>query len=323
MPRYFVAASVCLSAVFALVSVTLVMTSAAPAAPGTKFRDCPECPEMVVVPAGDYLMGSANSEVGHVANEGPVHKVSVPTFAVGIYPITRAEFSIFVRESGHPPINGCTVWTGRPFGEQGFARTDAGKNWRNPGFQQTDNDPAVCISWEDAQAYVRWLNGKAHGTHRDGPVAASTGPYRLLSEAEWEYAARGGTNTPYYWGSKISHQNANYGLEKCPPCGPLAKDTDLWNNTSPVGSFPPNHFGIYDMSGNVFQYVEDCWHDNYVGAPSDGTAWVTGNCKFRVDRGGDWIDDPKILRVAYRDMGAAGDRDQFTGFRVARNLDHR
>jgi formylglycine-generating enzyme required for sulfatase activity len=160
--------------------------------------------------------------------------------------------------------------------------------------------------------------------HRSHQVTAhfdEVSRYRLLSEAEWEYAARGHTITPFYWGAKASHDSANYGAEiKCPPCGPLVQGKDRWNYTSPVGSFGPNPFGLYDMSGNVWEWVEDCWHDTYAGAPSDGTAWTQGDCKFRVDRGGSWVDNQQILRLAYRDMDSTGDHDYYSGFRVARSL---
>ncbi len=315
------ALSLITSLVLALMAAVSGAACAETAPLKTKFRDCPECPEMVEIPAGSFLMGSPLSEAGRADNEGPLHRVNVSAFAAGIYPVTRTQFADFVRESRRSYDNGCTVWTGKPFDQKNATRRDVTKNWREPGFQQTDRDPVVCISWNDAWAYVRWLNGKVRSAHPNMPGSGHAGAYRLLSEAEWEYAARGGTNTPYYWGTRINHENANYGIDKCPPCGPRTQEDDRWNYTSPVGAFPPNAFGLYDMSGNVFQWVEDCWHKNYVGAPSDGITWVTGECEYRVDRGGDWIDDPSILRMAYRDMGRPNDRDQFTGFRVAKTLD--
>jgi formylglycine-generating enzyme required for sulfatase activity len=291
------------------------------AKPGVTFRDCPECPEMIVIPEGTFLMGSPPTEVGRIENEGPQHKVSVRRFAAGIYPVTRAEYAVFVRKTHHSNDGGCIGWTGKPADEKGFLLKDSSKTWSSPGFQQTGRDPAVCVSWDDAKAYIRWLNRKVCGQKKVEACSKEAGNYRLLAEAEWQYAARGGTTTPYYWGDQATHDNANYGMEKCPPCGPKIQGKDLWNHTSPVGSFAPNPFGLFDMVGNAYQWVEDCWHDDYVGAPSDGSAWITGECKSRVSPGSDWLEDGSFLRVAFRDLGSADERSQFTGLRVAKTLD--
>lgn len=291
------------------------------AKPGVTFRDCAECPEMIVIPKGTFLMGSPPTEVGRNENEGPQHKVSVRRFAAGIYPVTRAEYAAFVRETRRPQDGGCTVWrTGMPADEKDALFKDSSKDWSNPGFKQTDRDPAVCVSWDDAQAYVRWLNGKLCGSQKITTCPKGAGRYRLLTEAEWQYSARGGTTTPYYWGDRVTHDNANYGMEKCPPCGPKIQDRDLWDYTSPVGSFAFNRFGLFDLVGNAYQWVEDCWNDNYVGAPSDGSAWATGKCNVRVSPGSDWMEDGSFLRVAHRDLGATDERNQFTGLRVAKTL---
>jgi formylglycine-generating enzyme required for sulfatase activity len=240
----------------------------------------------------------------------------VRAFGLGVYDVTRGEFAQFVQETGYAPRRGCLVWTGKPFDQQGATKKDYGKNWRDPGYAQTDRSPVVCVSWDDAQAYIGWVNAKL-GRSRQG---SKTALYRLPTEAEWEYAARAGTATPFYWGAAISHDRANYGIDQCPPCGPRSAGGDRWAYTSPVGSFPPNAFGLYDMAGNVFQWLEDCWHKDYIGAPADGSAWVTGNCKLRIGRGGDWFDAPVFLRVAYRDLGQVQDGDYFSGFRLARNI---
>jgi formylglycine-generating enzyme required for sulfatase activity len=155
------------------------------------------------------------------------------------------------------------------------------------------------VSWDDAQIYVVWLS-------------RMTGKkYRLLTEAEWEYAARALTTTAYYWGDDVGRSNAN-----CDGCGAE------WGGrqTSPVGSFKPNAFGLYDMAGNVSQWVQDCYHDNYQEAPSDGSAWTSGSCIFRVVRGGSWYNVPRFLRSANRDWDAAGYRSGSFGFRVGRSL---
>jgi len=160
------------------------------------------------------------------------------------------------------------------------------------------------VSWDDSQAYVTWLSRK-------------TGKqYRLLSESEWEYAERAGTSSAYYWGDTASHDYANYGSDTC--CSGVAQGRDQWVNTSPVGSFAPNAFGLYDMLGNVWQWTQDCYADNYNGTPSDGGASATGDCSRRVLRGGSWVINPQDLRSASRDGDSATFRDGDHGFRVAR-----
>ncbi len=241
------------------------------------FKDCAECPEMVVVPAGQYTMGSPAGEEGRDSDEGPQHEVRIARpIAVGKYEVTFAEWDACV--SG----GGCGGY--RP-GDEGWGR---------------GRRPVVEVSWEDAKAYVRWLS------EQTGEA------YRLLSEAEWEYAARGVTSTRYYWGDGIGRNRAN-----CGGCG------SRWDNetTAPVGSFGPNGYGLHDMHGNVWEWVEDCWHENYIGAPTDGSAWTTGeNCGERVLRGGSWLDHPILLRSASRFRNVAGARYIFYGFRVARTL---
>ena len=157
----------------------------------------------------------------------------------------------------------------------------------------------INVSWDDAKAYVAWLSKK---TGED---------YRLLTEAEYEYATRAGTQTAYPWGNDIGKNNAN-----CDGCG------SQWDNeqTAPVGSFAPNSFGLYDMVGNVWQWVEDCYHQDYNGAPTDGSAWTTGDCDLRVVRGGSWVSNPEFLRSALRGRGSTGGRSYDLGFRVGRTL---
>ena len=245
---------------------------------GKKFRDCAECPEMVVVRSGSFDMGSPSGEVGRRDDEGPVHRVEISRpFAVGVYEVTFAEWDACV--SG----GGCNGY--RP-NDRGWGR---------------GNRPVIYVSWEDAKAYVEWLSRKT----RKG--------YRLLSESEWEYVARAGTRTRYWWGDSVGRNRAN-----CDGCG------SRWDNekTSPAGSFSANGFGLYDMHGNVWEWVEDCWHDSYRGAPSDGSAWVTfcDNVE-RVLRGGSWYLVPRFLRSASRHWRTAGSRNLYDGFRVARTLD--
>ena len=241
--------------------------------PGTTFRDCPECPEMVVVPEGSFLMGSMS---GGDDDERPVHEVTIERpFAVGVYEVTFAEWDACV--SG----GGC----------DGHRPDDSG--WGR------GSRPVVNVSWVDAQAYVRWLS------------RATGKKYRLPSESEWEYVARAGTTTEYWWGNDVGRNRAN-----CDRCG------SRWDNerTAPVGSFSPNAFGLQDVHGNVWEWVEDCWNESYNGAPSDGSAWTSGECGRRVLRGGSWYNGPWNLRSAVRFRFTTGSRLSVLGFRVARTL---
>ena len=257
-----------------------------PRPPGSRFRDCAECPAMVVVPAGSFLMGSPQTEPGREADEGPRHRVRLPrAFAVGVYEVTFAEWDACLR------VGGCDWY---PPDE------DWGRGRR----------PVVNVSWEDAQQYVAWLSSR-------------TGErYRLLSEAEWEYAARAGTTTPFHTGPTISPELANYNGELTYEGGA----TGIYRSrTLPAGSYPANEFGLHDMHGNVWEWVEDCWHGHYEGAPNDGSARESARgrarCNWRVVRGGAWFYDPRLLRSAYRSWNFAGNRSsEFGGFRVARTL---
>ena len=237
--------------------------------PGKYFRDCAVCPQMVVLPAGEFIMGSPKDEKGRDDYEGPQHKVTIPTpFAVGVYEVTFEEWDACVADGG------CDGY--RP-NDQGWGR---------------GRQPVINVSWLDTQEYVGWLRRK-------------TGkPYRLLSEAEWEYAARAGTRTRYSFGDKISKKQANYDAKRA-----------VW-----TGSYSSNRFGLYNMHGNVYEWVEDCANGSYAGAPSSGEAWLSGNCFFRVFRGGGWFQNSRYLRSAVRNWNGAGTRGNGLGFRVARTL---
>ena len=277
---------------------------------GTVFRDCPDCPEMVVVPAGGFQMGSPGDEEGRDDDEGPAHGVTISRpFAVGRYEVTRSEFGRFVSATGRNMSGGCTVWTGKEW------KTESGRSWRSPGFGQTGRDPVVCVNWNDAKAYVKWLSGKT------GKV------YRLLSESEWEYAARGRTSSSRYWGDGVSgqcgHANGADEVLKGRYAGwkwPMAPCRDGHVHTSPAGSFAANAFGLYDVLGNAWEWVEDCWNKSYDGAPRDGSVWLAGNCGARVLRGGSWFNFPQFLRAANRVTEGSGYRNTLLGFRVARTL---
>lgn len=280
-------------------------------APGVRFRDCRQCPQMIVVPPGRFIMGAPVEGSG--SERYAPHPVSVPqAFAAGVYDVTVAEYGQFVRETGHASEPGCNFFDG-----QRRWTLDPKLTWRSPGFQQMPSDPVVCVSWNDAKAYAGWLNRKV-ATDRS---QAADGHYRLLTEAEWEYAARAGSCGLYYWGAEPSHNHANYGLEQCYPCGGGKEGKDQWFYTSPVGSFTPNAFGLYDMLGNVWQWTEDCMHFSFAGAPADGSAWTSGECHDRVLRGGSWLDPSKFVAVHIRNPWPPDDRNYANGFRVARSLD--
>ena len=238
---------------------------------GRRQRDCAECPEMVVVPSGEFMMGSPSGEQYRYDSEGPVHRVTISEpFAVGVYEVTFDEWDACRRGGGcsHNPHD-----SGRGRG----------------------NRPVIDVSWEDAQEYVGWLSRKTGAG------------YRLLSEAEWEYVARAGTTTAYHFGGSISPSQANYGGNE--------------EKTVPVGSYPANGFGLHDVHGNVWEWVEDCWHDSYRSAPTDGSAWTSGgDCWLRVLRGGSWTSNPGYLRSADRNKYTATNRNINGGFRVARTL---
>jgi formylglycine-generating enzyme required for sulfatase activity len=290
---------------------------------GKTFRDCQDCPEMVKIPAGSFMMGAPASEPGRDAIEGPQRPVSIRSFAAGKFDVTRGQWAAFVSATRRPTVEGCDY--------SGFEKKkeQATASWSHLGFEQDDTHPVVCVTFVDAQDYVQWLSAK-------------TGKkYRLMSEAEWEYAARAGTSTTYPWGSSASHKNANYGKDAC--CSGLASGRDSWEYTSPVGSFPPNAFGLYDMHGNVLQAVQDCLATSYPDLPADGSAYesdvalkmtgrfadMTGqpSCSFKMLCGGDWGDPPAMIRSAFRNFTPPSGstleqyRSAGVGFRIARNLD--
>jgi formylglycine-generating enzyme required for sulfatase activity len=246
------------------------------------FKDCPECPEMVVVPAGEVMMGSRSNEEGRAGNEGPQHKVTIEQFAASKFETTFEEWGACLLAGGckHTP------------NDQGWGR---------------GRRPVVDVSWDDARAYAAWLSSK-------------TGlRYRLLTEAEWEYAARAGTTTAFSTGATITSDDANF--DGGHAYGGTGKG-QYRKSTVEVGSFPPNAFGLHDMHGNVWEWVEDCWHTDYKGGPSNGSAWTKRcNERSRTLRGGSWIDPPRILRSAYRSRNIPGYRGGTVGFRVARTLD--
>ena len=280
---------------------------------------------MVAISSGTFRMGSADGDPTADGLEKPQHQVHVRRFAAGKFDVTRSEWAAFVRATKRPTSLGCQ-WTGK----QG---TDGEKtaSWRDLGFPQTPRDPVVCVTWQDAQDYAAWLSKKSH-RH-----------YRLLSEAEWEYASRAGSDAVYPWKAGQSHNFANHGTEEC--CGGLVKGRDRWIKTSPGDAFPPNAFGLYDMHGNVLQWVQDCFSPTYSDAPTDGSAYLqskpiqaagdlkdldgTPTCAYRVVRGGDWGDQVRWIRSTARSFapppGPGPQLDSYrsggVGFRVAADLE--
>lgn len=262
------------------------LSSDAELKPKLEFQECSRCPVMVVVPAGEFMMGSPDTEKDHQLNEGPQHKVTIgKTFAVAKFEVTFDEWNACV------DLGGC---------KSNYKPNDQG--WGK------GNRPVIDVTWEEAKEYVDWLSrltGKA---------------YRLLSEAEYEYAARAGTTTAYPWGDDIKLNGQ--AMANCDGCGGRWDD----KQTAPVGSFAPNQFGLYDMVGNVFEYTEDCLHTAYGGAyysqaPKDGSAWITdADCKHRMVRGGSWLHHQSAVRVANRNEMLIYDRLPYLGFRVGRTL---
>ncbi len=306
---------------------------------GDRFQDCQACPEMIVLPTGEFEMGSRSHEKDRQDWEGPVHRVAIAEpVAMGLHEVTVAEFRRFVADTGHAMGDSC--WTFVSTGSRselidelisidfdettpmlrmlrgigGFARE--GQGWRNPGFGQGDKHPVVCVSWEDARAYAKWLSGKTGQS------------YRLPSEAEWEYAARAGTDAARYWGDAESCRFAN-GAE---PLGSLlsrmvgsqadaGQCLDNHSYSSPAASYLPNSYGLYDMLGNVWEWTADCFNASYGGAPPDGSAWERGDCSWRAIRGGSytngWSGPP---RSSMRKFLPEGDRTADMGFRVVRSM---
>ena len=263
-------------------------------APGTVFRDCPECPEMVVVPAGSYRMGSSSASTINAPLGQPVHEVAIGApFGVGRHEVTFAEWDACARDGGCPRGEGIAT-------DRGWGR---------------GRRPVIFVSWADAQRYVQWLSRKTGKA------------YRLPSESEWEYVARAGTQTAYSWGDEIGVNRAS-----CSGCGGQwdLEAAGRAVGPAPVGSFGANAWGLHDMHGNVREWVEDCWNESYAGSPADGSAWLDGHCDGRVVRGGSWSDRPVYLPSASRGSWSADDnrpilgdsksRNYFIGFRVARTL---
>jgi formylglycine-generating enzyme required for sulfatase activity len=272
------------------------------------FSDCAGCPELVTVPAGKGVFGSAENEPGRDAGEGRQREIVIAKpFALGRYEVTRAQFAAFAAAAGYKSEPGCFVWS------DGHWVFDQDRNWSDPGFKQTDRDPVVCVSWKDATAYTAWL-------------ARKTGkPYRLPSEFEWEYAARAGSGAARHWGADSGRlcrygNGADLTANKVHPEWPSAACSDGFVNTAPVGSFEPNAFGLYDMLGNAAEWTADCWKEPGSETASAGDAEAAAaDCSRRVVRGGAFNYTQRLLRSAARLKANAAGRIFNLGFRVARD----
>jgi formylglycine-generating enzyme required for sulfatase activity len=288
-------------------------TTSTTAKPASETR-LPFEPDMVRIPSGSFLMGSPETEAGRDSDEGPQHRVNVASFAISRTEITVAQFRQFVQDSRYQTTaekngKGCWGWNTQEKKAEHLAQ----RNWSNPGFKQADDHPVVCISWDDTQAYLAWL------TDRTGVR------YRLPTEAEWEYAARAETTTARYYRDDQQCDYANgLGQEAKSIAGlgwSLASCADGYVYTAPVARFSKNPFGLSDMLGNVGEWIQDCWHENYNDAPTDGSTWLeknSGDCNRRVVRGGSWIFKPQYLRSAFRGRYGTDDAYNILGFRIAR-----
>lgn len=288
-------------------SAPAILPAAEPSAPqaGAVLKDCPECPSLTVLPAGRFEQGVA-AAIGTASFEKPVHAVVISyPLAMSTNAVTVDEFRAFVAATGRS-MQGCDIYDG-----DWRHKPDSG--WENPGFPQSGVHPVTCASWNDAQAYAAWLSAKT-GHH-----------YRLPSASEWEYAARSGAAAVLPWAdasgacsdANVADQSA---ARRFPGWNAFACD-DGYVFTAPVGTFKSNSFGLNDMLGNVFQWTEDCWRPDYVGAPADGSARADGDCSERELRGGSWFSTPAYVRADYRNHFAADYRTSSVGIRLVRDLD--
>ncbi len=268
------------------------------------FKECDICPEMVVIPPGAFIMGSPESEKYRENDEGQ-HKVTINySFAVSKAPITWDQWEACVRDA---MCDGQAVETALRKEKQGKKENEEYMDYGR------GTNPVVGISWYDAQVFVGWLNKKT-GKEQ----------YRLLTEAEYEYVERAGSSTAYWWGEEPNHEYANFGKAAGQELGGAAEGRDIWvDETSPVCSFPVNGFGLCDMAGNVYQWIEDCYEADGTKLPSDGSAVKDGNCNFRGFRGNSFMSDTKSLRSANRAFAYSPDTrgHSYIGIRVARIMD--
>lgn len=286
--------------------------------PVATVRDCPTCPEMVLLRGGTFTMGVPPGEEEREAvppqsrgRSQPQRQVTVAPFLMGRFEITREQFAAYLEATRGNTDNAC--WTE---GVDGRRRNYKGFTWRQPGFNQTGRDPVVCVNWFEVRGYATWLSQK-------------TGKrYRLPSEAEWEYAARAGTSgaRPFKADAATVCSHANTADASLAEAYKHRGDperhascSDGFPFTAPVGAFPPNAFGLYDMLGNAWEWTEDCWKETYEGAGVDQKPRYDGDCQKRVVRGGGWFDHLPRVRSGFRFRDSNGHNGNMLGFRLARD----
>ena len=285
------------------------------------LKDCADCPRMIVIPGGSFIMGSPENESGRRKNEGPQRQLSIVSLAMSETEVTQGQYAAFVRDTNRASESGC--YTHGDVSDD-ISDLDPNASWRNPGFESSPEHPVVCVSWHDARDYAAWLSRKSGQT------------YRLPSEAEWEYAARGGTTSAFFWGESADREctrmnGGDRSLVRAVPSWPESVAMALRNGdprarlvecedgsafTSPVGRYEPNPLGLRDIIGNAWEWVEDCSTDSL---PTESRPRVTGSCEHRT-RGGSWDDFPEDLRTARRARLAPGQKRNDVGFRLARDL---
>jgi formylglycine-generating enzyme required for sulfatase activity len=304
--------------VLLLVACNAASQTETPATP----RDCPVCPELATVPPGQFMMGSPSdaAELDPDNGESPAVALAFARpFMIGRREVTVGEFRRFVEATGVESVRGCRVWSG------GQWIRDPERSWRDPGFAAAPNDdePVVCVSWEDARAYAEWLSQE------------SGKRYRLPSEAEWEYVARGGTSYPRYWGERDSREDQALSLacdyanvydasaiEALGLSAPNARCSDRASALAPAGRYKPNAFGVHDIIGNAREWVMDCFTASYAGRPQDARAWTwQGGCELKGVRGGSFVSRPRDARAPARGAEPTSHRQSDLGFRVARDYE--
>jgi formylglycine-generating enzyme required for sulfatase activity len=279
----------------------------APIKAGAVIQDCPTCPAMTVLPAGQFEQGATDGERGALPLERPQHAVHINyLLAMSTADITVDDFRQFAEAAGQD-MKGCDTY-------DGDWRHRASASWKDPGFTQAARHPVVCVSWNDAVAYAEWLSGKTG--HK----------YRLPSASEWEYAARAGGTAPRPWGSDptgacASANVADHSAEQRYPGWSVFPCDDGYVYTAPVGSFKPNVFGLSDMLGNVLVWTQDCWQTDYTGAPNDGSARETPNCREHEIRGGSWFSSPAVVKASYRNHFVSDYRTSSVGIRLVREME--
>lgn len=304
-----------------LVTILGCSSALAAPAPGETFQDCEDCPEMVVIPSGNVMIGSYETEAYRRKGERGKQKAKIKKpFAMGKTEVTLRQYRQFVTETGHEgaamvfrgqTYEGCNYFDGKGYG---FVKNH---NWDNPGFPQREEEPVLCVSWSDATAFAEWVSEKTGRT------------YRVPSTVEFEYAMRAGTETPWVWGtdpaSACEYANiADETLALKHPKRASFNCSDGYLYATSVGKFKPNTFGLYDMLGNAWEWTNDCWHDDLKKAPTDGSSWQEedgGDCTARTPKGGGWISGPAWSRASVRSKDGEHYRSFMLGFRLAADIE--